>query len=79
VKRYGPQIITQNGVPAAYLVPTSALGIEVDIDTIRSLHFAQTLATAQTEAARAGTSGMSMEAIDAEISAMRTERRRTRR
>ena len=33
----GPQVITQNGEPAAYLVPTSGMGVEADLDALRRL------------------------------------------
>jgi len=74
VKKSGPQIITVNGQPTAYLVPASPLGIEADIDILRGLRLRQALATAQAEALRAGTADLDMAAIDAEISATRTTR-----
>ena len=37
VKRDGPQVITQNGTPAAYLIPASARGIEADLYALRRL------------------------------------------
>jgi prevent-host-death family protein len=37
VKKDGPQVITQNGTPAAYLIPASARGIEADLDALRRL------------------------------------------
>lgn len=74
VKKSGPQIITVNGRPTAYLVPASPLGIESDIDALRGLRLRQTLATAQAEAVRAGSAGLDMNAIDAEIDAARAAR-----
>jgi hypothetical protein len=70
----GPQVISQNGVPAAYLVPTSGRGIEADLDSLRRLLLGRALDAAQAEAARAGASNLSMDAINDEISAMRQER-----
>jgi prevent-host-death family protein len=72
----GPQVITQNGVPAAYLVPTSGRGIEADLDSLRRLLLGRALDTAQAEAARSGASTLSMDAINDEISALRAERRK---
>lgn len=72
----GPQVITQNGVPAAYLVPTSGRGIEADLDSLRRLLLGRALDAAQSEAARTGASTISMDAINDEISAMRKERRK---
>jgi len=70
----GPQVITQNGVPAAYLVPTSGRGIEADLDSLRRLLLGRALDAAQAEAARSGASNLSMDAINDEISAMRQVR-----
>lgn len=78
VTREGPQVITQNGVPAAYLVPTSGQGIEADLDSLRRLLLGRALDAAQTEAARSGTSKLSMEEINAEIKLMRKERNHAR-
>lgn len=71
----GPQVITQNGVPAAYLVPASGNGIEADLDALRRLMMGRTLDTAQAQSARAGTSELTMDDINAEIAAARSERR----
>ena len=74
----GPQVITQNGVPTAYLVPTSGRGIEADLDSLRRLLLGRALDAAQAEAARSGASTLSMVAINDEISTMRKERRKAR-
>ena len=74
VSQDGPQVITQNGVPAAYLIPTSGRGIEVDLDALRRLLLGRALDAAQAEAARSGTSTLSMDDINAEIAAYRGER-----
>ena len=75
VSRDGPQVITQNGVPAAYLVPASGRGIEADLDALRRLLLGRALDAAQAEAARSGTSTMTMDEINAEVAAGRRERR----
>lgn len=75
VSEEGPQVITQNGVPAAYLIPTSGRGIEADLDVLRRLLLGRALDATQAEAARSGASEMSMDEINAEISAYRKERR----
>ena len=75
VSEEGPQVITQNGVPAAYLIPTSGRGIEADLDILRRLLLGRALDAAQAEAARSGVSGMSMDEINAEIADDRKERR----
>ncbi len=74
VKTVGPQVITQNGTPAAYLVSVSGRGIEADLDTLRRLLLGRALDSAQVEAARAGSSGMAMAEIDEEIAMMRRKR-----
>lgn len=71
VKNSGPQIITVNGRPTAYLVGASPLGIDADIDTLRGLRLRQALAAAQAEALRAGTADPDLAAIEAEIAATR--------
>jgi prevent-host-death family protein len=74
VKNSGPQIITVNGRPTAYLVAASPLGIDADIDTLRGLRLRQALAAAQAEAPRAGTADLDSAAIEAEIAATRAAR-----
>lgn len=71
----GPQVITQNGEPAAYLVPASGRGIEADLDAIRRLLLGRALDAAQAEAARTGASELSGAEIAAEIAATRKTRR----
>ena len=71
----GPQVITQNGEPAAYLVPASGRGIEADLDAIRRLLLGRALDAAQGEAARSGASELAEAEIAAEIAAARKSRR----
>jgi len=78
VSTEGPQIITQNGVPAAYLIPTSELGIEADLDALRRLLMGRALDAAQAEAARSGSNELAMAEIDAEIAAARQARKAKR-
>jgi prevent-host-death family protein len=75
VSKEGPQVITQNGVPAAYIIPTSGRGIEADLDVLRRLLLGRALDAAQAQAARSGASTMTMEQINAEIAASRRERK----
>ena len=78
VSEDGPQVITQNGVPAAYIIPTSGQGIEADLDALRRLLLERALNAAQAEAARSGTFAMTIEEINAEIEAHRKELRTER-
>jgi len=60
VSEEDPQIITQNGVPAAYLIPQPVLqGIAADLDVLHRLLLDRALDTAQAEAARSGASELS--------------------
>lgn len=78
LKRSGAQIITLNGVPAATLLPASGLGIEADLDLIHRVRMGQALAAAQAEAARSGADALTLDDIDAEISAVRGEAKKRR-
>lgn len=72
----GPQVITQNGEPAAYLVPTSGMGVEADLDALRRLLLGRALDATQGEAAKSGATELVPADIDAEIAAVRAERKR---
>lgn len=74
----GPQVITQNGEPAAYLIPTSGMGIEADLDALRRLLLGRALDAAQGEVAKSGATELAPEEVDAEIAAARRERARRR-
>jgi prevent-host-death family protein len=74
----GPQVITQNGEPAAYLVPTSGMGVEADLDALRRLLLGRAMDAAQGEAAKTGASELSAAEIETEIAATRKERKQRR-
>jgi prevent-host-death family protein len=76
VRTKGPQVITQNGTPAAYLIPASGQGIEADLDAVRRLLLGRALDAAQAEAARSGASELTEVEIAAEIAAARGDRRK---
>lgn len=65
MKKDGPQVITQNVTPAAYLIPASGRGIEADLDALRRLLLGRALDATQAEAAGSGASTLS----EAEIAA----------
>ena len=69
-----PQVVTQNGQPAAYLIPASPLGLEADLESIRRILFGQALSAMQQEAAASGANDLSEADIEAEVAATRTER-----
>ena len=72
----GPRVITRGGEAVGILIPPSGAGIEADIDLLSRLRFGQALAAIQREAVINGSDTISMEAIDAEIRASRTERKK---
>jgi len=74
----GPQVITQNGEPSAYLVPTSGFGVEADLDALRRLLLGRALDIAQGEVAKSGATELADEEIEAEIAATRKQRRHRR-
>jgi len=74
-RKTGPQIVTQNGRPAAYMVPVSRMGIEADIETIRLVRLGQAIDAIRAEAAKNGSAGMSEKEIDVEIKAARRQRK----
>ncbi|MEN9840232.1 MAG: Antitoxin Phd YefM, type toxin-antitoxin system [Verrucomicrobiota bacterium] len=74
-KEDGPQVITQNGTPAAYLIPASGRGIEADLDALRRLLLGRALDATQAEAAGSGASTLSEAEIAAEIATVRRARR----
>lgn len=78
VRDQGPQVITQNGQPAAYLIPTSGMGIETDLDALRRLLLGRALDATQAEAARSGASELNPVDIEAEIGAARRTRAKRR-
>ena len=72
----GPRVITRDGVTVGILIPPSGGGIESDIDLLSRLRFGQALAAIQREAVINGSDTISMEEIDAEIRASRSERKK---
>ena len=74
-RKNGPQVVTQNGRPAAYMLPASRMGIEADIETIRLVRLGQAIDAMRVEAAKTGSASMSEKDIEAEIQAARRERR----
>ena len=72
----GPRVITRGGETVGILIPPSGGGIESDIDLLSRLRFGQALAAVQREAVLSGSDKLTMEEIDAEIRATRTERKK---
>jgi antitoxin (DNA-binding transcriptional repressor) of toxin-antitoxin stability system len=68
-------VITRNGKPFAILVQTEPAEVEDTLRAIRAERFATTVRKIRRHAAEAGLDRMTMEEIDAEIAAVREERR----
>jgi antitoxin (DNA-binding transcriptional repressor) of toxin-antitoxin stability system len=64
-------IVTSQGQPVAVLLPINAKTLEPTLSALRSVRAVQAQAALQQAAAANGTSGLSMEDIDAEIVAAR--------
>lgn len=75
LKKGGPQIVTQNGQPAGYLIPASQMGIEADLESIRRIMFGQAVDALQQAAVVSDASKLTADEIDAEIAAVRASRK----
>ena len=69
-------VITNNGRPVALLTAIDEKSVESSIAAWRQVRAMQALTSIQQESVRQGTDSMSMDEIDAEIQAVRTERRK---
>lgn len=72
----GELIITSGGQPVAVLLPTDAKSLGSTLSALRSIRAMQAQVALQQGADANGTSGLSIEDIDAEISAARQTRRK---
>ncbi|MEW6646286.1 MAG: type II toxin-antitoxin system prevent-host-death family antitoxin [Pseudomonadota bacterium] len=68
-------VVTRNGKPFAVLVHTEPQEVEATLRAIRAERFATTVRKMQQQALEQGLDKMTMDEIDAEIAAMRKERR----
>lgn len=68
-------VVTRNGKPFAVLVHTEPQEVEATLRAIRAERFAATVRKMQQQAVAQGLDKMTMDEIDAEIAAMRKERR----
>lgn len=71
-------VITRNGKPFALLTFTEADRVEENLRAIRRARFQEALAAQHTHAQQLGLNKMPMSEIDAEITAVRRQRRRKR-
>lgn len=72
----GVMVITSNGRPVAVLSSVNESNLEESLSAWRQVRAARTVASLQKSAARHGVSTLSMEEIDAEISAARKSRKK---
>jgi hypothetical protein len=75
LQKSGTLIVTQNGVPAAYVIKANPENIEADMAALNRLRFSQITQTLRGRAKAAGADKMSLKAINAEIAATRAARR----
>lgn len=68
-------VITRNGKPFALLVHTEPSELQEQLRALRWAHFDRLLAEQHKRAVESGLDKMTMEEIDAEIAAVRRERR----
>jgi hypothetical protein len=75
LQKSGTLIVTQNGVPAAYVIKANPENIEADMAALNRLRFTQVTQAMRASAKAAGVDKMSLKAINAEIAGARAARR----
>ena len=75
LRKSGTLIVTQNGVPAAYVIKANPENIEADMAALNRLSFTQVTQRIRASAKAAGADKMSLKVINAEIAATRAARR----
>jgi PHD/YefM family antitoxin component YafN of YafNO toxin-antitoxin module len=75
LQKSGMLIVTQNGVPAAYVIKANPENIEADMAALNRLRFTQVTQAMRASAKAAGADKMSLRAINAEITAARSQGR----
>ena len=68
-------VITRNGTPFAIMVPTRPSEVEDKLRALRAESFGAALRELQGQAKKAGSERLTLDEINAEIGAARTERR----
>jgi len=76
LKKSGLQVVTQNGQPAAVLLPIKPESFEGEMTSYLGYKAHRAMVQCQAEARRNGLGKLSMRQIDTEIKAARSERRR---
>jgi hypothetical protein len=76
VSRAGRVLVTANGKPKAIMIPTSEATFARDLEMLDRVALAQAVASIRADSVRNGTDNLSMEAINGEIAAVRSARKR---
>ena len=76
VSRAGRVLVTANGKPKAIMIPTSEATFERDLEMLDRVALAQAVTSIRSDSVRNGTDNLSMEAINEEIAAVRSARKR---
>ena len=71
----GEVVITNNGRPQALMIQVDAQTLEETLAAVRQANAQRSLARLQADSVAAGLDAMTMDEIDAEIAAARSERR----
>src|ERR1700678_341479 len=76
VARAGRVLVTANGKPKAIMIPTSEETYAQDLELLDRVALARAISAIQADSVRSGTDKLTGEEIEAEIAAVRLERRR---
>ena len=76
VGRVGRVLITANGKPKAIMIPTSEATFSRDLEMLDRVALTQAVEAIRADSVVNGTDALSMDAINAEVAAVRAARRR---
>ena len=76
VSRAGRVLVTANGKPRAIMIPTSEATFARDLEMLDRVALAQAVASIRADSVQNGTDNLSMDAINEEIAAVRSARKR---
>ena len=76
VNRSGRVLVTANGKPKAIMIPTSEDTFTRDLEMLDRVALANAIEVIRADSVRQGTDALTMDDINAEITATRAERRR---
>jgi hypothetical protein len=76
VGRAGRVLVTANGKPKAIMIPTSEATFARDLEMLDRVTLAQAAASIRADSVLHGTDTLAMEAINAEVAAVRSSRKR---